>query len=432
MTNQTLQILLATYPLEGHISAAAPLARALVDSGHSVRWYTAEHFEPAVRRSGAVLVPMGSDALPADLAGRPAPTPPRGRLARIRWAVTESFLGPSAAQFEELRAALEQHPADVVVTDFAVTGAAMLHDSGGPPWTSFGLTPLMTPGPGLAPFGPGIPPGFTRMARLRNRAMTWLSNALIVRPMITFDNRIRAECGVEPASRPFVYPSPDLHLQLGVASLEYPRPPMPNVHFVGAMARPMRSVDLPPWWPELIREQRPVVHVTQGTVMDRDGELLHPTIDALAEEDVLVVAATGRFELPGPLPSNVRTATYLPHDQLLPHLSVMVTNGGYGGVQQSLQHGVPLVVAGDGQDKAEVAARVAWSGAGINLRTGTPSAQQVGDAVRTVLDDPGYARAAQRIAAEFAAHDAAAESVTLIEDLAVRGHHLDKHWSEVS
>jgi hypothetical protein len=52
---------------------------------------------------------------------------------------------------------------------------------------------------------------------------------------------------------------------------------------------------------------------------------------------------------------------------------VMVTNGGYGGVQMALSYGVPLVVAGASEDKPEVGARVAWSGAGLNLKTGKPS-----------------------------------------------------------
>ena len=53
----------------------------------------------------------------------------------------------------------------------------------------------------------------------------------------------------------------------------------------------------------------------------------------------------------------------------------MVTNGGYGAVQRALTTGVPLVVAGDTEDKPEVAARVEWFGAGVNLRTGAPTAE---------------------------------------------------------
>ena len=70
----------------------------------------------------------------------------------------------------------------------------------------------------------------------------------------------------------------------------------------------------------------------------------------------------------------------------------MVTNGGYGAVQRALATGVPLVVAGDTEDKPEVAARVAWSGAGIDLRTGTPTAKAVRNAVREVLGDGRYLR----------------------------------------
>ncbi len=77
------------------------------------------------------------------------------------------------------------------------------------------------------------------------------------------------------------------------------------------------------------------------------------------------------------LAPNVRLARFVPHDRLLSHTDAMVTNGGYGGVQQALAHGVPLVVAGDSEDKPEVAARVAWSGAGIDLRTGRPSQAMV-------------------------------------------------------
>jgi UDP:flavonoid glycosyltransferase YjiC (YdhE family) len=110
-----------------------------------------------------------------------------------------------------------------------------------------------------------------------------------------------------------------------------------------------------------------------------------------------VVATTGGPDpdpLRAALPANVRVERFIPHDLLLPHVDVMVTNGGYGGVQQALAHGVPLVVAGDSEDKPEVAARVRWSGAGIDLRTGRPSPSQVAEAVRRVVGHPGYAERA--------------------------------------
>jgi UDP:flavonoid glycosyltransferase YjiC (YdhE family) len=58
---------------------------------------------------------------------------------------------------------------------------------------------------------------------------------------------------------------------------------------------------------------------------------------------------------------------------------------------------VPIVVAGTTEDKTEVSARVAWAGVGVNLATNRPDAAAVGAAVRTLLDDPGYAQRSARI-----------------------------------
>ena len=151
------------------------------------------------------------------------------------------------------------------------------------------------------------------------------------------------------------------------------------------------------------------MHVTQGTLDNADlGRLLLLTTRALAGDDVLVVATTGGPD-PAPLrpdlPPNVRLERFIPHDLLLPHVHVMVTNGGYGGVQQALAHGVPLVVAGDSEDKPEVAAHVQWSGTGINLHTGRPSVAMVARAVRRVLARPSYRERARALQAEIAGTD---------------------------
>lgn len=121
---------------------------------------------------------------------------------------------------------------------------------------------------------------------------------------------------------------------------------------------------------------------------------------------MLVVVSTGGrpvADLPGPLPQNVRVAPYLPYDRLLPRIDVMVSNGGYGGVQQALAQGVPLVVAGRTEDKVEVCARVGWSGAGVDLRTNSPAPAAVADAVHRVLADAAYPDRARALAQAFAA-----------------------------
>jgi UDP:flavonoid glycosyltransferase YjiC (YdhE family) len=73
---------------------------------------------------------------------------------------------------------------------------------------------------------------------------------------------------------------------------------------------------------------------------------------------------------------------------------------------------VPLVCAGRTEDKADVSARVAWAGAGVDLRTDTPTAQQVRHAVHTVSTEPSHRTGARRIRDDFARHDSPAEAAT--------------------
>jgi UDP:flavonoid glycosyltransferase YjiC (YdhE family) len=124
---------------------------------------------------------------------------------------------------------------------------------------------------------------------------------------------------------------------------------------------------------------------------------------------------------PGGLPANARIAPFIPFGALLPHVDVMITNGGFGGVQLALAHGIPLVVAGATEEKPEIAARVAWSGAGINLQTKTPTPGQLRAAVREVQANPRYRHNAQLIQSDYARHNAPEEAAALLEQLAATG-----------
>ncbi len=243
---------------------------------------------------------------------------------------------------------------------------------------------------------------------------------------------LRAELGLAPDGRSLleVSVSPLLHLQACTPAFEYDAARLPpTVHWVGAL-RPDPPDDWkqPPWWGELASSSRPVVHVTQGTIRPDMDELVVPAVRALAREDVLVVVTTGgpgreqiEAALGQSLPENIRVAPFLPYDLLLPHVDVCVTNGGYTGVTTALHHGVPLVQAGSTEEKAEIGARIRWSGVGVRMRATRPGARRVRAAVRRVLRDPSFRAAAGRVGKEMRSHDAGQEGADLLERLAVTG-----------
>jgi UDP:flavonoid glycosyltransferase YjiC (YdhE family) len=275
-----------------------------------------------------------------------------------------------------------------------------------------------------APFGLGLPPSASTLGRMRNRALNVLTQNVLLRPSHRFANHQLRRLN-SPVLPTFVMDSPTLADRLiapTVPVFDYPRSDLPaNVRYVGAVhPRPAEGFRPPPWW-GLLRSGKPVVHVTQGTIDNADlSRLLEPTIDALRNADVLVVATTGGRpveQLQIDLPANTFVAEYLPHDQLLPLVDVMVTNGGYGAVQRALSAGVPLVVAGDTEDKPEVAARVAWSGAGVDLGTGRPTSGQIRRAVRDVLEHEHFLHNARALECAYARLDGVAEIAALVDEV---------------
>lgn len=404
-------ILIATVPVHGHVTPLLAAARHFADRGDRVRFLTGQRFADVIEATGAEHLPLPAEAdfddrEDLDLPGREGLTGPRA----IAFDVEHVFVGPGRSQHDAVMAAHRAEPVDVVLTDPAFTGGAFLlgHSVGArPPVVVGGVIPLMIASRDTAPFGMGLKPLRGPLGRVRNALLA----ALAARTVFPRAQRLAGAVNQELHGRPLPFPVLDWPrhaeaiVQLTVPEFEYPRSDAPEtLHFVGPLFPPGSTVGLPPWWGEL-DGSRPVVHVTQGTIANRDyRQIIAPTLEALADEDVLVVVSTGGrpLETLPPLPANARAATYLPYDQLLPRTDVYVTNGGYGGVQYALRHGVPIVTSGGQEDKPEVAARVEWSGVGRRLRSETPSSAAVGAAVRAVLHEREYRARAGQVATSMA------------------------------
>ncbi|MDW4574250.1 glycosyltransferase [Microbacterium sp. M3] len=406
--------LLTCTPAHGHVMPLLQVARHLIGNGHDVRFLTSRRYAERVTGAGVPFLPLPADA-DVDLDDPDRAFPERAGLtgpAAIRFDMSNLFVRPSAAQLAAVRTALADRRTDAVLTEPLFLGAALLNRlprAERPPLVALGIFPLGVKSRDTAPFGLGLPPMPGALGRLRNRVLSAVAErAIFGGVQREADELSRREVGVPLGGFVLDWPSrADAVVQLTVPAFEYPRSDLPaTVHFAGPLPAQPSTAALPEWWSDL-DGRRPVVHVTQGTVANADfAQLVLPTIEGLAASDRLVVVSTGgrpRTALPADLPANVRIAEYLPYDRLLPLVDVVVTNGGYGGVQQALAHGVPLVVAGQTEDKAEVSARVAWSGAGVDLKTNRPNAAQVARAVERVSADGRFRARAEALAAEFAA-----------------------------
>ena len=414
------RFVLCATPAQGHAAPLLALAARLVGDGHDVVFFTTPHYRDRVLATGASLVPFAPEYDAHDLmVANPDRESSSTRGVRgVKADLRQIFIGPITGQHRDLCALLGDSPADCIVFDTMFLGALPLaFDPPGtrPVLACIGVMPYASNSCDTAPFGVGLQPGTSTWHRVRNRSLNWLTQRVVLADIQRLARRTLTEVGAPPLEGYCIDWPPqlvDAYLQATVPGFEYPRSDLaPSVRFVGPiLAAPSSGFDAPVWWDELGKDGRPVVHVTQGTLDNANlGRLLLPSFRALADENVLVVGTTGGPDpepLRNGLPANARLERFIPHDRLLPHTDVMITNGGYGGVQQALANGVPLVVAGDSEDKPEVAARVRWSGVGIDLRSGRPSEGKIADAVRRVLSQPSYTDRAKALQAEVAASDA--------------------------
>ena len=428
-----MKILFASTPATGHLNPLLAIGCILIAEGHEVAFLSGSALRGRIEDIGATFhaLPEGADF---DLRDFDSVAPelksiPPG-LDWLRVAMERVFVDTVPAQHKGLQQVLRDFPADVVIGDDMIFGALPMllgPHSKRPPVMLCGTSFLHWHREDGAPHFVGLPPATTKKQRDDYAAIYREHDRLIYQPVADRLNRILMTIGVGGLPMTLfdsVVDLADAYLQLTVPSFEFPRDIPASVHFVGTPPIIPNQAPLPSWAHEL-DGSRKVVLVTQGTLANHNfGLLIGPTLAALANEpDLLVVATAGGRPIdaiPGPIPGNARLSQYLPFEWVLPKVDVFVTNGGYGSVNQAMSFGIPLVTAGLTEDKADVNARVAWSGVGINLATNEPTPQALREAVRAVLDKPDYRRRAASMAAEFGGIDTRSAVLRIVSQLAHR------------
>ncbi len=424
------RFLVGSTPLMGHVVPVEPIVAALGERGHEVRWYTGKRFRQHVEDTGASFEEM---RLAPDLSESPLNEqfPERAGLTglnHLKFDIKHLFGDPSVGYVHDLQEILRSFPADVLLTDAPFVAGRWLHEIGGLSWAVINPFAVSFRSRDVPPFGLGMKPPASRFGRVEIALLNAIAKRYLYRDTTEHLNRLRRRLGL-PADDDVFWDhivSPYLFLQGSYRGLEYPRSDLPpQFHHVGPLVTQSTPPFNPPdWWPE-VQFGTTVIHVTQGTLSNDPEQLLMPAIRALADETALVVVTTGRDDVnhltESSLPENVRVASFLPYGHLLPHVDLMITNGGYNGVQVALSYGIPLVVAGRTEDKPEVCARVEWSGVGVDLGTESPSEEQIRRAVQQVLHDQRFRERAGEMAAEYRNSNAAVESAELLEVLAKTG-----------
>ena len=396
-------------------------AQHLKSVGHTITFNTSEHFRNHVESAGVRFVAMTGKA---NYDYRRSNELQEGRNLSIedqKLLVLRTWFAETIPdQHRGIQQILRETPTDLVLIDTMFFGSFPMllgPREKRPHVIGCGVNPLILSSHDC---GLVLPPDNTRAGQRQISEENQRIQAKF-QPVNDHMNSIIRTYGVPPMPDFFIdcmYLLPDLFLQFTAEAFEFPRSDMPDtIRFIGPLP-PRRSVEFtePAWWTEL-DGPKPVVLVTQGTLANNDfNEVIQPALSGLADEEVMVIVAAGRSETQTlTVPANARVASFIPFDRLLPKVDVLVTNGGYGAVNHALSLGVPIVIAGETEDKDMIAARVGWTGAGINLKTRYASAEQIRHAVRAILTNQRYRDEAERLRSNFARYNALDELARTVD-----------------
>ncbi len=424
-------IFVGVLPIYGHVERMLKVAKGLVQRGFLVTVLTGSTFQSAVELAGAKFALTGGEA---DYQANAVFDSFAPGLQGAHGIHRSLLIDVIEEQHNVLQGLLKQafstgNKRVVFLQSCLYFGnsALLLGGSGLNPTATIGIghTSLTCSSVDTGPMGSGLPPDSSVEGRARNIEGQQKFEEAMAPVQGRYEEIIRS-LGGTAKSIPFYFDAavklPDMFLQMSVPSLEYPRSDLrSDFRFVGAIPSSGTGTegDLPPWWEEVVAHKKKLVVVSQGSLNNNVVDLIIPTCEAMKNKDVLVVVVIHQLERVEKFdfPANVRVAKYLPFNELFKHTDVLVSNAGYGTVQQALFCGVPMVLAGVGEDKPETCARAAWAGVAVNLKCLRPTVKQLQGAVDQVLTGQDFRVRGQELAEEYRQYDTIAEIEAAIQQV---------------
>ncbi|WP_210503922.1 glycosyltransferase [Nocardioides xinjiangensis] len=335
------RILFVTWDGGGNVPPALLLARELVARGHAVRVLGHAEQRRPVEKAGLEFVPPRRT--------RPFDALEQHSTLDIVAAFTDRGIG------RDLLAELDTEPADLVVVDCLLFGALDAARRSGVPYVV--LEHLYD--------------GYYRRECLRG-PLGLATRTLGLRPRAALDGAALRLVGTAPELDPV------------------PGTPEPNLRQVGPLIPvPEQSASTP--------DEQCVLVSLSTFAFPAAPRVLSAVLTALEQVPAHVVCTTGPALSPSEVPprAGLRIHQYLPHAQVLPHVSLVVGHGGHGTTMQALAHGIPLLVIPlDPQtDQPSVGRSIRTAGAGATLdRDAGP--EEISQMIKWLLIDPAIRAAA--------------------------------------
>jgi UDP:flavonoid glycosyltransferase YjiC (YdhE family) len=412
-TLQGKKILFANVPGDGHFNPLTGLARHLQSLGCDVRWYASGFYTKKLEKLSIHHYPFTRALdVPSEKIDDVFPERKhiKNQVKKLNFDMINYFILRATEYLEDIKDINREWPADAIVADCLFSAIPFIKGELKIPVVSIGVLPLIQTSKDLGPAGLGLTPSRHFFGKIKQELLKKMADkVLFKKPNRLFFSLMDKLQIPHTESNAFdaLINGATLFLQSGTPGIEYHRTDLgSNIRYIGpVLPYTGKSKMSKKWWDERITRYRKIILVTQGTVEKDEEKLLVPVLEAFKASDTLVIATTGgsgtailqkRYPY-----ENIIIEDFISFEDVMPYAQVFVTNGGYGGVLQSVQFGLPMVTAGVHEGKNEICARVGYFKYGINLKTEKPKPLQIKNAVNEVLQNKDYRANTVRLSREF-------------------------------
>lgn len=426
------KILFANIPADGHFGPLTSLAVHLKNAGHDVRWYTGPSYAPKIRKLGIPFY-LFNKAKEVTVHNIDEVFPERKKIRnhvrKIIFDICTYFIARGTEFYEDIKDINNTFDFDVLVCDSAFTGMSFVKEKMNKHAVAIGILPLCETSKQLPPPIAGLTPATTLAGKALHVFLRFLTNKLLFKKPHALINDQFRRLGMSRSGKNLFdvqIEKSTLFLQSGTPGFEYRRDhTSPHIHFIGALLPYRNNHFCALKFEDKLTRYEQVLLVTQGTFESDVNKLIIPAIEAFKGTDKLVVVTTAGWhtdKLRKQYGSfcNIIIEDFIPFSEIMPFADVFISNGGYGGVTQSILNRLPMVVAGVHEGKNEICARVGYFKLGLNLRTETPTPKKLQKAVNEILVNPLYKKNVELLSREFAEYDALKICSRFIANLPVR------------
>lgn len=361
-------IVVCSLGFRGHVNPMLALVKALVLRGHQVKFFCTESIALDVQKTGAEFIPYQS------LFDEKFEMPKTDVVAHylIR-SVTEAH-----HVLPQLLSVVNTEQIDVILYEGACLAGRLLSQILKIPAVK--LAPSFATTEKYSPFFEG------RKSFFQNSKMVDLFNAEV--------EKLKQDYQIDYSLQENVGHAEDLNI-VCMPRIFHPQHELFDERFVFIGPAMIEEAD------DVEQMNDPLLYISLGTLQNNQPRFYEKCFQAFGDTDWRVIMPVGDKidRSQWNIPDNFKVADFVAQNAVLQRAKIFITVGGMNSVQQSLYHGVPMIVIPETGEHEVIAQQVVGLGLGVSLNKDNISAVELKKAVDAIVTSEDYYHRCKEFAA---------------------------------